>query len=82
VGLGITIGSVLELGIATTAGLHLAAATQELTYPSYLMGPLKYERQITSPPLAVSNGEIAIPDGPGLGIAVDTDALASLDMRQ
>jgi muconate cycloisomerase len=82
VGLGHTVGSVLELGIATTAGLHLAAAAQKLTYPSYLMGPLKYERQITSPPLTVMNGEISVPAGPGLGIEIDTDAVASMDMRR
>jgi muconate cycloisomerase len=82
VGLGITVGSVLELGIATTAGLHLAASAQELTYPSYLMGPLKYERQMTSPPLAVNDGKISVPDGPGLGIEVDTEALRALDLRR
>jgi muconate cycloisomerase len=82
VGLGITVGSVLELGIATTAGLHLASSVQELTYPSYLMGPLKYERQITSPPLAVNDGEINVPDGPGFGIEVDTEALSALDLRR
>ena len=82
VGLGITVGSVLELGIASTAGLHLAAAAQELTYPSYLIGPLKYERQITSPELRVEQGAVEVPLGPGLGVAVDTDLLAALDLRR
>jgi len=82
VGLGITVGSVLELGIASTAGLHLAASVQELTYPSYLIGPLKYERQITSPEMRVEDGEVAVPLGPGLGVEVDTDLLAALDLRR
>jgi L-alanine-DL-glutamate epimerase-like enolase superfamily enzyme len=82
VGLGITVGSVLELGIASTAGLHLAAAVQDLTYPSYLIGPLKYERQITSPELRVEDGEVAVPTGPGLGVEVDVDLLAALDLRR
>jgi muconate cycloisomerase len=81
-GLGVTVGSVLELGIATTAGLHFAASLAELTYPSYLMGPLKYERQISSPPLQVEHGEIAVPYGPGLGIEVDEELLRSLDLRR
>jgi len=82
VGLGITIGSVLELGIVSTAGLHLAAAVQELPYPSYLIGPLKYERQITAPELTVENGAVAVPSGPGLGVEVDTELLAALDLRR
>jgi muconate cycloisomerase len=82
VGLGITIGSVLELGIASTAGLHLAAAVQTLTYPTYLIGPLKYEHQITAPAMRVEDGDVAVPSGPGLGVEVDTELLAALDLRR
>ncbi|MGH2533261.1 MAG: mandelate racemase/muconate lactonizing enzyme family protein [Thermomicrobiales bacterium] len=82
VGLGLTVGSVLELGIASTAGLHLAAAAQELAHPSYLMGPLKYERQITAPEVRVVDGEMVVPVGAGLGIDVDEELLRSLDARR
>lgn len=81
-GLGLTIGSVLELGIATTAGLHLAAAAQQLAYPSYLEGPLKYEQEISVPALRVHEGSVAVPEGPGLGIDIDTDLLHALDARR
>jgi hypothetical protein len=53
----VAVGSVLELGIASVAGLHLSASLPELAAPSYLLGPLKYERQVTTVPLEVSNGE-------------------------
>lgn len=81
-GLGVMVGSVLELGIASVAGLHLAAALPELAHPSYLLGPLKYERQITSPEIVVDQGEMRVPNGPGLGVDVDTELINALDLRR
>jgi L-alanine-DL-glutamate epimerase-like enolase superfamily enzyme len=80
-GLGVMVGSVIELGIATAMGLHLAAALPRLAYPSYLMGPLKYREQVTSPPLEVVDAHVAVPQGPGLGVEVDAEALRRLDAR-
>jgi L-alanine-DL-glutamate epimerase-like enolase superfamily enzyme len=80
-GVGVMVGSVIEMGIATAMGLHLAAALPQLAYPSYLMGPLKYREQITSEQIAVVDAHVAVPTGPGLGIEVDEDALRSLDAR-
>lgn len=81
-GLGVMVGSVIEMGVATAMGLHLAAALPHLAYPSYLMGPLKYREQITTEPIAVVDGHVAVPGGPGLGIEVDEDALNQLDARR
>lgn len=69
-GLQVAVGSVLELGVASAAGLHLAACLPELAAPSYLVGPLKYERQVTEPPLLLRDAAIAVPTGPGLGVRV------------
>jgi L-alanine-DL-glutamate epimerase-like enolase superfamily enzyme len=80
-GVGVMVGSVIEMGIATAMGLHLAAALPELAYPSYLMGPLKYREQITAEQIAVVDAHVAVPEGPGLGIDVDEDALRRLDAR-
>jgi L-alanine-DL-glutamate epimerase-like enolase superfamily enzyme len=80
-GLGVMVGSVIELGIATAAGLHLAAAIPRLAYPSYLMGPLKYRERITAQQIGVVDSHVAVPTGPGLGIDVDEDALRHLDAR-
>jgi muconate cycloisomerase len=79
--LRVVVGSVVELGVATAAGMHFAAAVPELAHPSYLMGPLKYERQITFPPLRPVGSSVAVPDGPGLGIALDEEAVAAMDLR-
>jgi muconate cycloisomerase len=80
--LEVSVGSVVELGVATAAGLQLAAALPEVSYPSYLIGSRKYERQITSTPLEVAASALAIGTGPGLGVEVDEGAVAAMDLRQ
>lgn len=81
-GLKMAVGSVLELGVASAAGLHLSASLPELAAPSYLMGPLKYERQITPVPLEVRDGKMEVPSGPGLGVEVDEEFLRAADPRK
>jgi L-alanine-DL-glutamate epimerase-like enolase superfamily enzyme len=79
--LRVSVGSVVELGVATAAGLQLAAALPEVTYPSYLIGSRKYVRQITSTPLEVLDSRLTIGSGPGLGIEIDEEAVAAMDLR-
>jgi L-alanine-DL-glutamate epimerase-like enolase superfamily enzyme len=79
--LAVSVGSVVELGVATAAGLQLAAALPEVSYPSYLIGSRKYERQITQPPLEVVDSRLAIGTAPGLGVEVDEAAIAAMDLR-
>ncbi|MFC4056156.1 mandelate racemase/muconate lactonizing enzyme family protein [Actinomadura syzygii] len=81
-GTGVMVGSVIEMGVATAMGLHLAAALPTLSYPSYLMGPLKYRQQITEQQVEVIDGHIAVPEGPGLGFTVDERELRRLDARR
>jgi muconate cycloisomerase len=80
-GVGVMVGSVIEMGIATAMGLHLAAALPRLAYPSYLMGPLKYAQQITAQHIDVVDGHVAVPSGAGLGVTVDEAELRSIDAR-
>ncbi|MGH9660297.1 MAG: mandelate racemase/muconate lactonizing enzyme family protein, partial [Bryobacteraceae bacterium] len=67
-GLGATIGSNLELGVASAAMIHLALATPGLTIPSDIIGPLYYEEDILAEPLLLRPGEARAPDRPGLGV--------------
>jgi muconate cycloisomerase len=80
--LRVSVGSVVELGVATAAGLQLAAALPEVSYPSYLIGSRKYEHQITVPPLEVVDSTLAIGAAPGLGVEVDEEAAAAIDLRR
>jgi L-alanine-DL-glutamate epimerase-like enolase superfamily enzyme len=81
-GLGVMVGSVIELGIATAMGLHLAAAWPQLSHPCYLMGPLKYREQITAEQIEVVDSSVTVPTGPGLGVTVDEAQLRDLDARR
>lgn len=81
-GLKMAVGSVLEPGVASAAVLHLSASLPELVAPSYLMGPLKYERHIMTVPLEVRGGEMEVPSRPGLGIEVDEEFLEAADSRR
>ena len=81
-GVGVMVGSVIEMGIATAMGLHLAAALRRLIYPSYLMGPLKYREQVTTEQVEVVAGHVAVPTDPGLGVTVDEAVLRELDVRR
>ena len=79
--LATSVGSVVELGVATAAGLQLAAALPEVAYPSYLIGSRKYVRQITAAPLEVVDSALAVGTAPGLGVDVDEEAVAAMDLR-
>ncbi|SDK21984.1 mandelate racemase/muconate lactonizing enzyme family protein [Streptomyces indicus] len=65
------------LGVATAAGLHLAAAVADLPYFEYQPTTWAVANRILRTPLTGGPGEgIALPQGPGLGIDVDTEFVA------
>lgn len=69
------LGSQAEMGIGTAACAHLAAALPNLPYPIETFGPLRYERDIVSAPVPIANGYLTPPEGPGLGVQLDWDAI-------
>lgn len=74
-GVGLLLGSTVELGLGTLAQLHLAATIPGLTLPSDLVGPGLYTTQVLKKPLTYVGGKLPIPAGPGLGGEMDLDAL-------
>lgn len=68
-------GSGLDLGIATAAQLHLAAATPNCRLPGDQSGPWLREASLVATSFQVENGHVLVPKGPGLGVEVDVDAL-------
>lgn len=61
--------------IGLAADLHLAAAMPVARYVEFLT-PAPYIEQIVNEPLALDgDGMLAIPQGPGLGVTLDRDAL-------
>jgi glucarate dehydratase len=65
-------------GITMAAMVHLAASIPELTLASDTHYPWLIEGTdiIEGPGLAIRDGAMAVPTGPGLGIAMDRDKLA------
>jgi glucarate dehydratase len=77
-GLGLSMHSNSHLGISLAAMVHLAAATPNLNYACDTHWPWKTEDVVKGEPLTFVNGAVRVPDGPGLGVELDGDALAAL----
>jgi muconate cycloisomerase len=68
-------GSGLDLGIATATQLHMAGATPNCELPGDQVGPWLREHSLVRDSFEVREGRVKIPEGPGLGVTVDLDAL-------
>jgi glucarate dehydratase len=77
-GVGLSMHSNSHLGISLAAMTHVAAATEHLTYACDTHYPWKTEDVVEPGPLRFEGGSVRVPDGPGLGVTLDRDALARL----
>jgi len=77
-GLGLSMHSNSHLGISLAAMIHLAAATPNLTYACDTHWPWKTQDVVPAGTFRFSGGSVPVPDGPGLGVALDADAVAEL----
>ena len=72
-GMACTIGSNLEREVATAAMAHVAAATPNIVcerFPGDLIGPLYFEKPLTTAPLRYGADRLFVPEAPGLGVAL------------
>ena len=60
--------------IAAAFGLHLGAVLEQAHWPAVNCHQL-FERDCVSTALPVSNGQCVVPEGPGLGIELDEEAI-------
>lgn len=77
-GIACSMGSNLELGIATAAMLHLGAAVANIAserYPGDFLGPLYHQADMLKKPLHLGPPAARVPDGPGLGVELDEEQL-------
>lgn len=79
-GWGLSMHSNSHLGISLAAMVHLAAATPNVDYACDTHIPWKDPSEDVVVPgvLAIRDGSVAVPTGPGLGVELDEDALAQL----
>jgi L-alanine-DL-glutamate epimerase-like enolase superfamily enzyme len=61
-------------GITATFALHLGAVLSHARWPSVNCHQL-YTRQMIRPEIRAANGTAAVPESPGLGVALDEDAV-------
>lgn len=77
-GMGLSMHSNSHLGVSLAAMVHLAAATPNLTYACDTHYPWKTEDVVADGVLSFSEGSVAVPTGPGLGVDLDRDKLGEL----
>jgi L-alanine-DL-glutamate epimerase-like enolase superfamily enzyme len=78
------IGSWAELGVATTANVHLAAASSNFSFANDTHYPLQ-QADVLTEPLEIADGQIGVPRDPGLGVTLDAvrvAELARLELRE
>ena len=75
-------GSEVDLGISETMGLHIAAASINCTVPSDIFGELVREDDLLVQPIQFENGAALVPQGAGLGIELDREALAKYKISE
>jgi muconate cycloisomerase len=75
-------GSGVDLGLTEVLHLHVAAACKSMSRPSDIFGRTIRRHNLITNPLAAENGSIAVPQGPGLGVTLDRDALDRHTIRQ
>lgn len=68
-------GSEVDLGILEASYLHKCAACASATLPSDIFGELVREDDLITEPIRFENGHALVPEGPGLGVELDLDAL-------
>ena len=68
-------GSEVDLGILETMGLHIAAASINCTIPSDIFGELVRVNDLIVDPIVFENGSAIVPEGDGLGIELDYEAI-------
>lgn len=75
-GIGLYGGTMLEAGVGTIASAHLFATFANLQWGTELFGPLLLTEEILAEPLGYGGFALKVPDGTGLGIALDEEKIA------
>jgi glucarate dehydratase len=70
-----------HLGVSLAAMTHLAAALPHLTFACDTHAPWQHEDVVEPGSLRFVAGAVPVPEGPGLGVTLDRDALARLHER-
>jgi len=82
-GLGAYGGDMFETGIAHLAGLHMVASTPAISLGcEYYQASYYLEQDLLASPFPVEDGQVIVPDKPGLGVEVDLNRIQSCALSQ
>lgn len=81
-GIRIWRGSGLDLGILDASYAHVCAATPSCTLGSDIVGQFTRDDDLIVDPLVYEEGHVLVPEGPGLGVQLDEEALARYTVSQ
>jgi O-succinylbenzoate synthase len=81
-GLPVWCGGMLESGVGRAHNVALASLAG-FTLPGDISASRRYwERDIVAPEFEVEGGTMAVPTGPGIGVAIDLDRVEALTVRR
>jgi len=75
-------GSEIDLGILEAMYIHQVSATQNCIWPSDIFGRLIRSHDLLKEPLKIEPPYAYLPEGLGLGIALDEEAIASFQTNE
>ena len=64
--------------LSTLASIHIDASIPNFAIQEFFYPYLKRYNQLLTDPIVYENGELVVPDGPGMGAEIDEDAAALL----
>ncbi|MFZ2175811.1 MAG: muconate/chloromuconate family cycloisomerase [Rhodococcus sp. (in: high G+C Gram-positive bacteria)] len=65
----------IEGPIGTAASIHFACAEPGINFGTELFGPLLFSEELLQKPLKYGQGKVYLPEGPGLGVELNMDAV-------
>jgi len=75
-------GTSLELGVQQHLRLHAAAAARRCVLPCDLQGEWVRAHSLISAPMRYVDGHAIVPAGPGIGVALDKEAIKTFLVRE
>jgi muconate cycloisomerase len=76
-------GDMFETGLAHLAGTHMIAACANISLGcEFYQAKYYLAGDILAEPFPIANGEVIVPDGPGLGVDVDRAAVKSFSIAE
>ncbi|MFD9666849.1 muconate/chloromuconate family cycloisomerase [Rhodococcus sp. NPDC059968] len=65
----------IEGPIGTAASIHFACAEPGIDFGTELFGPLLFSEELLQEPIRYADGQVFLPEGPGLGVELNMDAV-------